>query len=139
MTSREMTKEAKLPDDLKHSKCKRGDLAKQGDRIPPIHFIRRKATLDKEAATATIYTLCKVKEEFTKYSGSNTKLAVMHIRLFKSILDKCNFRKEQEVAQLILNNLQQEYDALDTRASAHSKKLEQELDKAWKEVKGYCF
>ena len=61
-----MTKKAELPDNLKHSECKRGDLAKQGGRIPPIHFIHPKANLDKEAMTAAIYTSRKVKEEFSK-------------------------------------------------------------------------
>ena len=125
-----MTKKAELPDDLKHSKCKRGNLAKQGGGIPPIRFIHPKANLDKEAATAAIYTLREVKEEFTKYSGGDTKLAVVHVWLFKSIIDKCNFRKEQEIAQFSLNTLQSEYDALETRASARGKKLEQDLDEA---------
>ena len=77
--SARMTKKAELPDNLKHSECERGDLAKQGGRIPPIHFVRPKANLDKEAATAVICTLCKVKEEFTKYSGGDTELAVAHV------------------------------------------------------------
>ena len=79
MTSREMTKKAELLDDLKHSECKRGNLAKQGGGIPPIRFICPKANLDKEATTATIYMSHEVKEEFTKYSSGNTKLAVMHV------------------------------------------------------------
>ena len=94
MTSERMMKKAELPDNLKHSECKRGDLVKQGGRIPPIRFVHLKANLDKEATTAMIYTSCKVKEEFTKYSGGDTKLTVVHVRLFKSVLDKCCFRKE---------------------------------------------
>ena len=78
---------AELPDNLKHSKCERGDLAKQGGSLPPIHFIRPKAKSHKEVATMAIYTSHEVKEEFTKYAGGNTKLAVMHIWLFKSILE----------------------------------------------------
>ena len=74
-----MTKKAELPDELKHSKCEKGDLAKQGGGIPPIHFIHPKANLDKEATTAVICTSREVKEEFTKYSGGNTKLAVAHV------------------------------------------------------------
>ena len=74
-----MTKKAELPDDFKHSKCKSGDLAKQGGGIPPNRFIHPKANLDKEATTAAIYTSCEIKEEFTKYSGGNTELAVVHI------------------------------------------------------------
>ena len=74
-----MTKKAELLDNLKHSKCKRGNLAKQGGGIPPICFVHLKANLDKEAATAAIYTLHEVKEEFTKYSGNDTKLAVVHV------------------------------------------------------------
>ena len=57
-----MTKKAKLPDDLKHSKCERDDLAKQGGRIPPICFVHPKANSNKEAATAVIYTLREAKE-----------------------------------------------------------------------------
>ena len=45
-TSDRMTKKAKLPDNLKHSECERGDLAKQGGGIPPICFVRPKANLD---------------------------------------------------------------------------------------------
>ena len=118
-----MMKKAELPDDLKHSKYKRGDLAKQGGGIPPFCFVHPKANLDKEAATAAIYTLREVKEEFTKYSGGDTKLTVAHVWLFKSIIDKCNFREEQEITQFSLNTLQLEYDALETRTSTHGKKL----------------
>ena len=132
-----MTKQAELPDDLKHSECNRGNIAKQGGRIPPICFIHPKANLDKEAATAAIYMSREVKEEFTRYSGGNTELAIAHVRLFKLIIDKCNFRKEQEIMQFSLNTLQSEYDALETCASARGKKLKQDLDKAQKEVKGY--
>ena len=39
--------------------------------------------------------------------------------------------------QLPLDNLKKEYGELDMCASAHGKKLKQELDKALKEVKGY--
>ena len=59
-----------------------------------------------------IYTSCEVKEEFSKYSGSNIKLAIVHIRLFKLILKKFNFCKEQEVVQLLMDNLQKECDCL---------------------------
>ena len=89
-----MMKRAELPDNLKHSECERGDLAKQGGRIPPIRFVCPKANLDKEAMTAMIYMSHDVKEEFTKYSSGDTVLAIVHIWLFKSILDKCNFCKE---------------------------------------------
>ena len=126
---KEMTKKAKLPDNLKHSECKRGDLAKQGGGIPPIRFVHPKTTLDREAATAAIYMSREVKEEFTKYSGGDTELAVAHVWLFKSIIDKCCFCKEQEIVQLSLKALQKEYNSLDMRASAHDKKLEQEFDK----------
>ena len=132
-----MTKKAKLPDNLKHSECKRGNLAKQGGRIPPIRFICLKANLDKEAMTTAIYTSHEVKEEFTKYSSSDTKLAVAHVRLFKSIIDKCNFREEQEILQLSLEALQKEYNSLDMRASAHGKKLKKDLNEIRKEVKRY--
>ena len=87
-----MTKKAELPDNLKHSKSERGNLAKQGGCLPPIHFIHLKVKFDKDPVTTVIYTLCNAKEEFTKYSDGNTKLAVVHVWLFKSILDKCNFR-----------------------------------------------
>ena len=61
------------------------------------------ANSNKEAATATICTLRDVKGEFTKYSGSNTELAIVHIRLFKLILKKCNFSKEfwQETTKIV--------------------------------------
>ena len=39
--------------------------------------------------------------------------------------------------QLLLNNLQLEYNALEMHASALGKKLEQDLNEARKEVKGY--
>ena len=45
--------------------------------------------------------------------------------------------KTQEIVQLLLNNLQLNYNALDMCASAPGKKLEQELNEAQKEVKGY--
>ena len=51
-----MTKTAQLPDNLKHSKCKRGNLAKQGGGLPPIHFIHLKAKSDKERALVAIFT-----------------------------------------------------------------------------------
>ena len=60
-----MTKKAELPDDFKHSKCKRGNIAKQGGSLPLIQFIHPKAKSDKKVATATIYTLRNVKEEFS--------------------------------------------------------------------------
>ena len=53
------------------------------------------------------------------------------------ILEKCNFHKEQEIVQLLLDDLQKEYDALEMCTRPHGKKLKQELDKARKEVKGY--
>ena len=84
-----------------------------------------------------IYTLWEIKEEFSKYSSCNTELAIVHVWLLKLILDKCNFREEQEVAQLLLDNLQLEYNALDMRASVHGNKLKKDLNKALKEVKGY--
>ena len=58
------------------------------------------------------------------------ELAVMHICLFKSILEKSKFCKEQEVAQLLLDNLQKEYNELNIHASTHGKKLKQDLNKA---------
>ena len=78
-----------------------------------------------------------IKEEFNKYAGGDTELAIMHVCLFKSILEKYNFCKEQESAQLLLNNLQKEFDKLNMYASAHGKKLMQHLNKARKEVKAY--
>ena len=42
-----------------------------------------------------IYTLHNVKEELIKYASGDMELAVGHICLFKSILEKCNFCKEQ--------------------------------------------
>ena len=75
-------------------------------------------------ATVVIYTLHEVKEEFTKYSGGYTKLAIMHIQLFKLILNKCNFCKEQEIAQRLLDKIQMEYNELNTCASTRGKKLE---------------
>ena len=131
-----MTKKAKLPDDLKHSKCKRGKLVKQGVSLQPVHIIHLEATSDKEAATMAIYTSCRVKEDFLKYSGGNTELAIVHVCLFKLIQDKCNFSKDQEIAQLMLNSLQIEYNALDMCASMLGKKLKQDFDEALKEVKG---
>ena len=35
----------------------------------------------------------EVKVEFTKYSGGNTKLAGVHVHLFNSFLEMCNFQK----------------------------------------------
>ena len=84
-----------------------------------------------------IYISCNVKEDFTKYSGGNTELAIMHIRLFKSILDKCNCCKKQEIAQITLDMLQLEYNALDMHASTCGKKLKQDLEKVQNKVKGY--
>ena len=71
------------------------------------------------------------------YTDGNMKLAIVYVCLFKAILKKCNFHEEQEVAQLLLDDLQKEYDELDMRASAHGKKFKQELNKAQKEVKVY--
>ena len=72
-----MTKKAELPDALKHSKFKRGNLAKQGGGLPPICFIQPKAESNKEAATAAIYTSCEVKEKIIKYVSGDTELAVV--------------------------------------------------------------
>ena len=36
----------------------------------------------------------KEKDKFMKYAGGNTKLTIVHIWLFKLILEKCNFHKE---------------------------------------------
>ena len=88
----------------------------QGGGIPQIRFICPKANLDNEATFAAIYMSRNVKEEFTKYSGSNTKLTVVHVLLFKLIVEKYNFCKEQEIVELLLNNLQLEYNAHDTCA-----------------------
>ena len=74
-----MTKKAKLPGNLKHSKCERGDLTKQGGGLPPTCFIHLKANSDTEVATVAIDMLREVKEEFSKYSGVNIELTVMHI------------------------------------------------------------
>ena len=62
-----MTKKAKLLDNLKHSKCKRGDLAKQGGCLLPICFVHLKAKTNKEVATVAIYTSRGIKEEFSKF------------------------------------------------------------------------
>ena len=97
-------KKAELLDNLKHSECKRGNLAKQGGGIPPICFIHPKANLNKEAATATIYTLHEVKEEFLKYSSGITKLAIMHVWLFKLIIDKCIFVKNRKLHSSLLTH-----------------------------------
>ena len=70
-------------------------------------------------------------------ASGDTELAVAHVWFFKSILNKCNFHEEQEILQLLLDDLQKEYNALDTCISTHGKKLEQELDEARKEVKSY--
>ena len=98
-------KKAKLLDNLKHSECKRGNLAKQGGGLLPICFVHLKAKSDKEAAMVTIYMLHDIKEEFMKYAVSNMELIVEHICLFASIFEKYNFHKEQEVVQMLLNNL----------------------------------
>ena len=56
-----------------------------------------------------IYLLCEIKEEFTKYANGDTKLVIVHINLFKLILKKYIFRKKQENAQLLLDNIQKKY------------------------------
>ena len=84
-----------------------------------------------------IYTSCDVKEEFMKYVSSDVELAIMHMHPFKSILEKCNFHKKQEVVQLLLDDIQKEYMDLNTCTSTHGKKLKKDLEEAPKEVKSY--
>ena len=62
-----------------------------------ICFIHPKAKSNKETSMGAIYMSHDVKEEFTKYTIDNMELTIVHICLFKSILEKCNFCKEQKL------------------------------------------
>ena len=79
-----------------------------------------------------IYTSCNMKEEFMKCTGGNMELVIVHVCLFKSILEKCNFHKEQKIVQMLLNNIQKEYDMLKMHTSSCGKKLKQDIGEARK-------